>query len=128
MKKVRVTIKREQTFDIEFNDKNLDDKFIEEWGKYMFDLKEPPEDAPYFYEDDTDEKDYPFLNLANAIAYQIAENDADNLEGLKFQDITPNEFNLNKKDPDISVHYKRIGYMDTEYEYDLQESILTNKP
>lgn len=122
MKKIHLTIRTEQEFEIEIDDTKIDSKFIEAWSKHVFDLHTEPEGR--YYSTKVDEKHWPYLNLAENIAYNIFVNDADHVEGLKFQNITPSEILIRTPNPDIPVHYKRLGYTETEYEYDLEKTEL----
>lgn len=122
MKKVRLTIRTEQEFEIEIDDTTINEEFIESWSNYIFDLRTEPDGTSYSTK--VDKKHWPYLNLAENIAYNIFVNDADHVEALEFQDITPSEFITRTPDPNIPVHYKRLGHMETEYEYDLDQSQL----
>ena len=122
MTKIRLTIRTEQEFEIEIDDSKINKEFIEAWSKHIFDLHTQPEGT--YYSTKVDEKHWPHLNLAENIAYNIFVNDADHVEGLKFQNVTSSELFTPTPDPGIPIHYKRLGYMETEYEYDLEKSTL----
>lgn len=122
MKKIRLTIRTEQEFEIEIDDTKIDEKFIAAWDKYVFDLHTEP--AGTYNSTKVDKKHWPYLNLAENIAYNIFVNNTDHVEALEFQDLTPNEILTRTPDPQIPVYYKRLGYMETEYEYNLEKSKL----
>ncbi|MDR2913456.1 MAG: hypothetical protein LBV74_01240 [Tannerella sp.] len=125
MKKVNLTIRTERTFSIEFDETKINKKFIEAWSKGISDIREEPaEISCYCIDLDISEDDYPYLNLAKSIAYAIHVNESDNLEGLGFQDITKNELFSTEVDNDIPVHYERIGYLEDDYEFDLDNTEL----
>lgn len=122
MKKVRLTIKTERTFDFEFDETKIDKEFIDAWSEHISDIREDPESFRCYMEEMLPESMFPFVNLAESIAYAIHENDADHIEGLRFQDITENELFTPERDPEVAVYFKRNGYLETEYELDLDET------
>ena len=42
MKKIRLTIRTEQEFEIEIDDTTITEEFIKAWSKYIFDLHTEP--------------------------------------------------------------------------------------
>lgn len=124
MKKVTLTVKREQTFEIQFDEKKIDGAFLRAWEDGINrELFCEPYEILYAREDFS-KSDFPYINLAKSIAYQIAEYDANHLEGLQFQNMTPNEFVSRKKDNDIPVQYIQRGYMDVDFELDFDNTEL----
>lgn len=122
MKKVSITIKTERTFNFEFDDTKLDQKFIDAWCEHISDITKDPESVRHYMEEMLSESMYPFINLAESIAYAIHQNDADHLEGLRFQDITENALFTPQRDPEVAVYFERVGGIETEYELDLDET------
>ena len=117
-----MTIKTERTFDFYFDETKLDQEFIEAWDKHITDIKGEPESCHHYMDEILPESMYPFVNLAENIAYAIHENDADHIEALRFQDITKNEFFTPKKDPEVPVYFERVYPLEAEYELDLDET------
>lgn len=126
MKKVTLTIKREQTYTIEFDENKLNKEFIEEWSKYITDITEEPEELScYVVDHNITEGDYPYLNLAKSVAYNVMVNDCDHIEGLEFQHVMDNDFMTIKPDREnYAAWYEQIGYPDTEYEFDFDSTEL----
>lgn len=122
MKKVRLTIKTERTFDFEFDETKIDKEFIDAWSEHISDIRTDPESYRGYMDEMLPEAMFPFVNLAESIAYAIHVNDDDHIEGLRFQDITENELFTPERDPEVAVYFKRDGYLETEYELDLDET------
>lgn len=122
MKKVRMTIKTERTFDFLFDETKIDQEFIDAWDKHITDIKGEPESYSRWMGGSLPESMFPFVNLAENIAFAIHENDADHIEGLRFQDVTETEFYTPAKDPEIPIYYVHVNGLETEYELDLDET------
>lgn len=122
MKKVSITIKTERTFNFEFDDTKIDQQFIDAWSEHISDIRKDPESYRHYMDEMLPESMFPFVNLAESIAYAIHQNDADHLEVLRFQDITENALFTPQRDPEVAVYFERIGRIETEYELDLDET------
>lgn len=125
MKKVTVTVKREQTYTIEFDENKIDNKFIEAWSKYMTDITGEPDELCLQELESVGENNYPYLNLAKEVAYNVMVNECDYVEGLQFQRIVDNDVLTIAPDREnYAVWYEQAGYPDTEYEFDLDNTKL----
>ncbi|MEG2276655.1 MAG: hypothetical protein RSA53_05400 [Odoribacter sp.] len=125
MKKVTITIRREQTYAIEIDDSKLDKQFIDAWSKYMTDITDEPNELCMDDIERVGENNYPYLNLAKEIAYNVMVNECDYVEGLKFQHVVDNDIITIAPDREnYSVWYEQVGYPDTEYEFDLDNTEL----
>lgn len=125
MKKVTITIKTERTFEVQFNEQMLNEEWIQNWNEHIFCINGEPKWMMWPEQERVNESDYPFLNLAESVAFALHENQDDRVEMLRFQNITENELFEVKKDPSYPVHYKRIGRLETEYEVDWDNTDLT---
>lgn len=123
MKKVNITIKREQTFEIQIDDSKIDSEVIKSWSEHMWDLTEQPESLYGYCERQCEDSDFPYVNLAQSIAYAIFVNESDYIECLRFQNITPNELFTPSRDLDYPIHYICVDSADTEYEFNSCETI-----
>lgn len=125
MKKVTVTVKREQTYTIEFDENKIDGEFIKSWSESITDITEEPDEICMQDLESVDESDYPYLNLAKSIAYNIMVNDCDYIEGLEFQHVIDSDIITIEPDREnYAVWYEQAGYPDTEYEFDLDNTEL----
>lgn len=125
MKKVTITVKREQTYTIEFDENKIDSEFIKAWSAGITDITEEPDEICMQDIESVDESNYPYLNLAKQVAYNIMVNDCDYIEGLEFQHVVDNDIITIEPDREnYAVWYELSGYPETEYEFDLGNTEL----
>ena len=121
MKKIRLTIKREVSLDIEFDDTKLDQEWIKNWSDYISNLNQEPDGFSYAtVPEDIPDESIPFFNLAEQVGCAVVVNQVDYVEGLRVYPICYKEINP-KRDAETAVFYKIIGD-DTEYEFDFDNS------
>ena len=91
----------------------------------MNDITGEPDELCLEELDRIDENNYPYLNLAKEVAYNVMVNECDYVEGLQFQRIVNNDVLTIAPDREnYAVWYEQVGYPDTEYEFDLDNTKL----
>ena len=121
MKKIRLTIKREVSLEIEFDDTKLRQEWVTNWTHYISDLNKEPDGFSYAtVPEDSPDESIRFFNLVEQVGYTVVMNQDDYVEGLQFyptcyKGIDP------KRDAETAVFYK-ITEDDTEYEFDFDNS------
>lgn len=121
MKKIRLTIKREVSLDIEFDDTKLNQEWVTNWAHYISYLNKEPDGFSYAtVPEDIPDESIPFFNLAEQVGCAVVVNQVDYVEGLRVYPICYKEINP-KRDAEAAVFYKIIGD-DTEYEFDFDNS------
>lgn len=125
MKKVTVTVKKEQTYTIEFDENKIDSEFIKAWSESITDITKEPDEVYSDCLEAFGEENYPYLNLAKEVAYNVMVNDCEYIEGLKFQHVVDNDIiTISPDRENYAVWYEQVGYPDTEYEFDLDNTEL----
>ena len=123
MKKITLTIRREQTYTIEIDDNKLDKQFVDAWSEHITDITDEPDELCLDELESVGENNYPYLNLAKQVAYNVMVNDCDYVEGLQFQHVMDTDIITIEPDREnYAVWYEQIGYPDTEYEFDMDNT------
>lgn len=117
MKKIRVTVKTETSYDVCFDENIIDDNIISNYQEFISDeVKDQPDE--FRHDTEFDEADYPFFNLSKEIAHNVANNDNYNVDCL------PRIENaVYKRNENTGI---KIQYVDSqqEYDFDLNECSL----
>ncbi len=113
MKKVNIKISVIREYSIEFDENVVNQELIDNYNQYFSNISQEPDSLKAW--DETDSENYPYMNLAETIAYQQALYDNLDIEGLPEVAL---KSTLKKDTAPIIVNCEDS---DEEYECDINE-------